>query len=301
MIVLNNVTKKHKQRIILQNVSLTINPGEFVCITGPSGAGKSTLLSLLVGAQDVSDGSILVDNVNLRTVPAGALQIFRRRVGIVFQDYKLLQNRTVAENIAFPLEVCGIPDDLIQKRVDELLSRVNLMDRAHSLPYELSGGEKARVAIARAIVHKPFILLADEPTGNIDKVQATSVLSLFQEIHREGTTIIFATHDPDSLQHIAQHLIRLEKGKIVQDSGMSVSPDSEPTVRNPRSMTVSAEEETPAQNLHEETKIDTVPEPASDVSIREKHTTKHIPKKKLTTGHHGSTSKKVKITSIHSE
>ncbi len=218
MIVLKNVTKKFRDLMVLNNVSLQIGPGEFVCITGPSGAGKSTLLSLLIGAQTATGGSVMMDDVDLRNVPSGALQIFRRRVGMVFQDYKLLHNRTVEENIAFPLEVIGKSDEEIEERVPELMRQMDLQKRAKALPWELSGGERARVAIARAIAHRPLILLADEPTGNLDRHQASDVLTLFRAIHHAGTTVILATHDLTLVEEAGARHIALEQGKVVSDS-----------------------------------------------------------------------------------
>ncbi len=218
MIILKGVSKDYGEGKVLDTISLRIDPGEFVCITGPSGAGKTTLLSLFVGAEDATSGTITVDDVDLRTVPAGGLQIFRRRVGVVFQDYKLLANRTVAENVSFPLEVCGATDEEIEKRVPELLRRLELTGRAHALPRELSGGEKARTAIARAIAHKPIILLADEPTQNLDPEQAKDVLQTFRDINAAGTTVIIATHDKALVDLLHTRVIELQKGRIARDS-----------------------------------------------------------------------------------
>ncbi len=218
MIALKNVSKDYGEGNVIDNVSCTIEPGEFVCITGPSGAGKTTLLSLLVGAEDASSGSIMVDGADLRKVPAGGLRIFRRKLGIVFQDYKLLANRTVAENIAFPLEVCGATDDVIEARTADLLKRMALKKRADALPRELSGGEKARTAIARAIAHKPLILLADEPTQNLDPDQMRDVLQTFRDINASGTTVIIATHDTALVDLLHTRVIQLEKGTVIRDS-----------------------------------------------------------------------------------
>lgn len=218
MLELKNVSKAYGTAVVLRDVSFQVRPGEFVCLTGPSGAGKSTLLNLIVGGEDVTSGSIHVDGVNLKTVPRGALQLYRRKVGVVFQDYKLLPNRTVEENVSFPLEACGSPDADIQVRVPQLLQQVGMSQRATALPHQLSGGEKTRVAIARAIVHRPIIVLADEPTGNVDPEQALSIIQLFRDIHASGTTIILATHDSTLVDALQTRVIRLEDGQIVRDS-----------------------------------------------------------------------------------
>lgn len=218
MIDVKEVSKTYGKRSVLTDISFRINPGEFVCITGPSGAGKSTMLHLLTGAENVSKGKIEVDGVDLKIVPPDALQMFRQRLGIVFQDYKLLKNRTVAENIAFPLEVCGVPDAEIEKRVRTVLKLIELTKHANSLPSELSGGEKARVAVGRAVVHDPMIILADEPTGNIDPDQSKKVLELFKEIHQSGTTIVIATHDTGLVDTLNTRVIELQDGKVTRDS-----------------------------------------------------------------------------------
>jgi len=218
MIVLKKVSKAYGRTQVLANVSFQIQPHEFVCITGPSGAGKSTLMHLLIGAEDVTSGTVEVDGVDLRSVPPGPMQIYRRRVGVVFQDYKLLQHRTVAENVAFPLEVAGISDEVIAKRVPEVLKQMGLTRRADALPRELSGGEKARTAMARAIVHKPMIILADEPTGNVDPTQAAAILSLLRDINKEGTTVILATHDAAMVNALQTRVLRLENGMVIRDS-----------------------------------------------------------------------------------
>ncbi|MFA7682362.1 MAG: ATP-binding cassette domain-containing protein [Candidatus Peribacteraceae bacterium] len=218
MIVLKNVSKAFGSKKVLTQVSFQVNPKEFVCITGPSGAGKSTLIHLLAGAEQASSGSIEVDGVDLRAIPPMALRLFRRRVGIVFQDYKLLPHFTVRENVAFPLEVCGEADAAIARRVDELLKEMHLKKIANALPEEISGGEQARTAIARAIVHKPMVLLADEPTGNLDPDQSEQVLKIFRSIHRAGTTVVLATHDTALVDILHTRVIRLEDGKITRDS-----------------------------------------------------------------------------------
>ena len=218
MLVLKNVSKAYGRNKVLDNVSFRIDPKEFVCITGQSGAGKSTLLHLIIGAEHASKGSITVDGVDLRVLPPTILQLFRRRIGMVFQDYKLLWNRTVAENIAFPLEVAGSPDEYIVKRVKEVMKEMALTRRANTMANALSGGEKARTAIARGIVHKPIMLFADEPTGNLDPEQTEKVLGLFKNIHKQGTTVVLATHEVDIVDSLQTRVIRLEEGGVIRDS-----------------------------------------------------------------------------------
>lgn len=218
MIELKGIAKSYGKTSVLSNISFRIDPGEFVCITGPSGAGKSSLLHLLTGAEEATKGKIEIDGVDMRLVPPAALQLFRRRLGIVFQDYKLLKNRTVAENIAFPLEVCGVPDAEIDKRVRTVLKLVDLTKHANTLPMKLSGGEKARAAIGRAVVHDPMIILADEPTGNVDPEQSVMIMNLFKEIHESGATVIIATHDSGLVDALQTRVIELQDGSIVRDS-----------------------------------------------------------------------------------
>lgn len=218
MLMLKNVSKSYGQNKVLADVSFRVDPGEFLCITGPSGAGKSTLLHILIGAELATTGSVYADGVDLRFLPPAILQLFRRRIGVVFQDYKLLWNRTVAENVAFPLEVCGKPDEAIGKRVKEVLQQMQLTKRANTLASALSGGEKARTAIARAIVHKPIMLFADEPTGNLDPEQSAMVIGLLREIHKQGTTVVLATHEVDIVDALQTRVIRLQDGAVIRDS-----------------------------------------------------------------------------------
>jgi cell division transport system ATP-binding protein len=218
VITIDNLTKRFGARAVLDGVSFAVRPNEFACITGPSGAGKTTLMHILIGAEAFDQGSVSIDGVELRKIPAHALQLYRRRLGIVFQDYKLLWNRTVAENIAFPLEICGASDSAITARVQEVLTQMQLEPQANVLCHALSGGEKARTAIARAIAHKPMVILADEPTGNLDPEESMRILHLLKDIHAAGSTIILATHDTHLVDALRTRVIRLDAGKITRDS-----------------------------------------------------------------------------------
>jgi len=218
MITLKNVKKKFGDVEVLKGISFEVHPNEFLCITGPSGAGKTTLMHMLIGSETATSGSVNVDDVDLKHVPANALQLYRRRVGFVFQDYKLLWNRTVAENIAFPLEICGASDDVIKKRVTEILEQMQLVERADVLCHALSGGEKARASIGRALAHKPMIILADEPTGNLDPDESMKILKLFQEIHQKGATVILATHDTMIVDALRTRVIQIKNGVVSRDS-----------------------------------------------------------------------------------
>ena len=218
MITLESVGKVIKGDSVLEDISFDIHPKELVCITGPSGSGKSTILHLLIGAEEATSGKIIIDGVELRSLPPTALQLFRRRVGVVFQDYKLLWNQTVAENVAFPLEVCGIPQKMISKRVEAVLSDLGLLRKAKTMTSALSAGEKARTAIARAIVHNPMILLADERTGNLDAEESAMMINLLQLINKNGTTVVLATHDMSIVDQLQTRTLVLNNGKLVLDS-----------------------------------------------------------------------------------
>ncbi len=218
MISFQNVTKSFEGRTVLDKVSFSIDPGEFVCITGPSGAGKSTVVQMLVRAMTPTEGTVEIDGVDLAKLPPAVLQLYRRRTGVMFQDYRLLQHLTVEENVAFAMEVCGDPDELIEARVPEILEALGLDDCSDAFPRELSGGEQARAALARAVVHQPIILIADEPTGNIDPVQSLELLELLKAIHAEGVTVILATHDQAIVDALQTRVLRLENGKLVRDA-----------------------------------------------------------------------------------
>ena len=203
---------------VLDDITLRIEKGEFVWLTGPSGAGKSTLLKLLFCAEQPTSGQILVGGRNIVRLSQGGIPYLRRNIGVVFQDFKLLDNRTVVENVGYALEVLGASDAEIRERSLKRLDQVGLKHKATSLPQRLSGGEQQRVAIARALVNEPTILLADEPTGNLDPGLTDSILQLLFDANARGTTVVVATHDRSLLARYHKRTVALEKGKLVFDA-----------------------------------------------------------------------------------
>ena len=216
MIEFKNATKKYGDRLVLDNVDLQIQGGDWLWLTGASGAGKTTLVHSLIGAVTLSSGEVLVDGYNITKFNRLALQEYRRKLGIVFQDYKLLPRKTVYENVSFAMEVCGYTEKQIADRVPEVLDKVGLSQARHHFPYMLSGGEKQRVAIARALIHEPRLIIADEPTGNLDPRTALEIVHLFQKLHIEGATIIFATHNLNLIEIFKKRQIHIEGGRIVE-------------------------------------------------------------------------------------
>lgn len=214
MIKFENVVKKYNDQRALDGINLQIHHGEFISLVGRSGAGKSTLLKLIIGEEPVDNGKILIDEIDISRVTKRNLPYLRRKIGMVFQDIKLLPKRTAFENVAFAMEVCGHKADRIKKEVPKILEVVGLMHKRDSFPHEMSGGEKQRVAIARALSHRPVLLLADEPTGNLDEVNAAEVLDLLLKINQLGTTVILATHASDLVNKIKKRVITIESGKI---------------------------------------------------------------------------------------
>jgi cell division transport system ATP-binding protein len=199
----------------LLDINLTVKKGEFIFITGPSGAGKTTLLKIIFCAEKPTSGNALVDGRNLNRIKDEELSLLRRRIGVVFQDFKLLPRRTVFENVALTLEITGSPLSLIRKKVHQTLRYLSLANKEGYYPPQLSGGEQQRVAIARAIVNNPLILLADEPTGNLDPDLTMEIMALLKEIHIRGTTVLVATHSQDLLRDTTRKIVTLNKGRVV--------------------------------------------------------------------------------------
>ncbi len=202
---------------ILNGINLEIKDGEFISIIGPAGAGKSTMLRLLTREISPFKGKIVLDGVNLAEIPPKAIPLLRRKIGTVYQDFKLLSAKTAFENVAFAMEVCGADRGEIDSDVPKILGIVGLGDKLQSFPHQLSGGEKQRLAIARALIHRPRIILADEPTGNLDLVNSYDVVKLLMKINELGTTVILASHNREIVNAIGKRVISIEKGKIVRD------------------------------------------------------------------------------------
>lgn len=204
---------------VLKGVSLKIGQKEFVSLVGPSGTGKSTLLRLLTRELTPQEGQVILDGVDLATLSGSEIPVLRRKIGTVYQDFKLLSNKNAFENVAFALEVCGVDEEHIQDDVPKVLNIVGLSDKMNSFPHQMSGGEKQRLAIARALIHRPRIILADEPTGNLDLVNTYDVVKLLMKINELGTTVILATHNREVVNAIGKRVVTMEKGKIVRDQG----------------------------------------------------------------------------------
>ena len=218
MIKTVDVVKDYKAGVrAVDGLSIDIEKGEFVFLVGPSGSGKSTMLKLLTKEEEPTAGEIFVAGKNLGSLPRWRVPYLRRNVGCVFQDFKLLPNKTVFENVAFGLEVIGRPRSLVHRQVPQILDLVGLGEKLDRFPEELSGGEQQRVSIARAFVNRPLILLADEPTGNLDPATSVGIMRLLDRINRTGTTIVMATHDHAIVDSMRRRVVELEGGKVVRD------------------------------------------------------------------------------------
>ena len=218
LIEMKGVTKKyHRSTTALRDINVSINPGEFVYIVGPSGAGKSSFIKLLYREEKVSAGTLKVGEFNLTKMKKRQIPILRRSIGVVFQDYKLLPKKTVFENVAYAMQVIGEKPREIKKRVPEVLELVGLKHKMRSFPDQLSGGEQQRVAIARAIVNNPKVLIADEPTGNLDPEISWEIMQLLERINLQGTTVLMATHNKQIVDNLRHRVIAIEEGRIVRD------------------------------------------------------------------------------------
>jgi cell division transport system ATP-binding protein len=214
MIQIYHVSKSFGANTALDDINLKIRRGEFVYITGPSGAGKTTLLRLVFSVLRCDEGQILIDGINLNRISRTNLDLLRRRIGFVFQDFKLLNNKTVSQNVALALEVVGERPALIRKKTRQMLRAVGLSEKENAYPLQLSGGEQQRVAIARAIINEPLILLADEPTGNLDPDITREIMILFRSINLRGTTVVIATHSRELLEDTDQRIVVLKRGRV---------------------------------------------------------------------------------------
>lgn len=223
MISVQHVTKTYKgSSVALDDISVEVEKGEFVFFVGPSGSGKSTFIRLLLKEEEPSAGTIYVAGKSLGNMSTWRVPTLRRNIGTVFQDFKLLTERTVFQNVAFALEVIGKPKHVVDQRVPEILELVGLGDKLNSFPDELSGGEQQRVSIARAAVNRPLIMLCDEPTGNLDPATSVDIMKLLDRINRLGTTIVMATHDSAIVDAMRRRVVELEEGKIVRDQERGV-------------------------------------------------------------------------------
>jgi cell division transport system ATP-binding protein len=218
LIEFRNLIKIYKNKVkALDGVNLKVGRGEFVSLVGPSGAGKSTLVRLLICEEQPTSGKITIGGYNITQLSPQEIPYFRRKIGVVFQDFKLLANKTVYENVAFALEACGAADYEIRRKVPRVLKLVGLEKKFAAYPDELSGGEKQRVSIARALVHSPKLLIADEPTGNLDPKTAWGIIDLLLKINEQGTIVILATHNKDIVDRLKKRVVAIKHGKIVSD------------------------------------------------------------------------------------
>lgn len=218
MISFQNVTKIYdNQSVALEGVSFDVKPKEFISVVGRNGAGKSTIIKLLIGEEKPTKGRIIFGPYEVNKLTPEEMPALRRQIGIVFQDFRLLPNKTAYENISFALEVEGKPQSEIEEFVPQVLDMVGLAHRAYSFPHELSGGEKQRVALARALIHRPALLVADEPTGNLDPIHAAEIVKFLLKINELGTTVILVTHNKDIVNSLNRRVLSVDNGRIIRD------------------------------------------------------------------------------------
>lgn len=218
MIEFNQVSKKYNGQTALSEIDLVIDDSEFVFLIGPSGAGKTTILKLLIREELPTLGKILLDDLDLTRLPSSKLPQLRRKVATIFQDYKLLPQKSVFENVAFPMEILGLSDEEVSRATKEMLEIVRLEDKGSHFPYQLSGGESQRAAIARAMIMRPDVLLADEPTGNLDAQAAWEIMQLLRRLNNLGTTVVMATHNQDISSSLPHRKVEISDGKITKDT-----------------------------------------------------------------------------------
>jgi len=217
MIYFDKVTKRYGDAAALEGVTLSVAPKEFVSIVGHSGAGKTTLLKLLLVEERPTEGNVFFESVDVNDLPSSALHHYRRKIGTVFQDFRLIPNKTAYENIAFAMEAAGRTDDEIKSDVPYILELVNLADKAKHFPDQLSGGEKQRIAIGRAIINQPELVVADEPTGNLDPINTFEVVEILKKINELGTTVVITTHNKGVVDAVGKRVVTIDRGRVVRD------------------------------------------------------------------------------------
>lgn len=218
MIYFDKVTKTYRDGTpALEDITINIAPKEFVSIVGHSGAGKTTLLKMLLAEEKPTTGAVFFESVDVHTLPLSSLHHYRRKIGMVFQDFRLIPNKTAYENIAFAMEAAGRPDDEIESDVPYILELVDLADKAQHFPSQLSGGEQQRVAIGRAIVNQPDVIVADEPTGNLDPINTYEIIEILKKINQLGTTVMITTHNKGVVDALGKRVITMDRGRIVRD------------------------------------------------------------------------------------
>ncbi|MBD3248159.1 cell division ATP-binding protein FtsE [Candidatus Falkowbacteria bacterium] len=218
MIKVRNIYKTYHPKVkVLKDLSLHIKPGEFVSIVGQSGSGKTTLVKSLIGEEKIDRGKVIIGGWDITNIGRREVPFLRRQIGVIFQDYKLLPKKTLFENVAFALEVCGAQPGRIKKIVPHVLRIVGLEDKMKRYPHEISGGEKQRTAIARALVHSPKVLLADEPTGNLDAINANDIIDILLSINRFGTTVVLVSHDKEIVNRLNKRVITIDDGRVISD------------------------------------------------------------------------------------
>jgi len=217
LVYFKNVSKSYDGFLVLDNITFTMEAGEFVSLVGRSGVGKTTLLKMLIREELPTKGKIYFNEKDIAKLKGAELALLRRKIGVVFQDFKLLADRTAFENVAFAMEVAGYSEEDIKKDVPEVLKLVNLQDKADHFPYQLSAGEKQRTVIARALIQRPELILADEPTGNLDPINTWEIIKLLVKINELGTAVLLATHDKEIVNTLGRRVISLDNGKIIRD------------------------------------------------------------------------------------